>query len=71
MVFEFSKCLIQWDERMNRNVSNNVDIYIKLWRIREASHIDFVHEKRHMFVSLETPHPPLETSHIVIDMSFL
>ena len=32
MVFEFIKCLIQWDERLNRNVySNSVDIYIKLW----------------------------------------
>jgi hypothetical protein len=32
MVFEFIKCLIQWDERLNRNVySNKVDIYIKLW----------------------------------------
>jgi hypothetical protein len=39
--------------------------------IREASHVDFVHEKRHMFVSLETPPPPpLETSHIVIDILF-
>ena len=27
--------------------------------LREASHIDFVHEKRHMFVSLKTPPPPL------------
>ena len=25
---------------------------------REASHIEFVHEKRHMDVRLETPHPP-------------
>jgi hypothetical protein len=39
--------------------------------VREVSHIDFVHEKRHMFVSLETPHPLLETSHIVIDILFL
>jgi hypothetical protein len=43
--------------------------------VREASHIDFVHEKRHMFVSMQTPPPPppppLETSHIVIDILFL
>jgi hypothetical protein len=43
--------------------------------VREASHIDFVHEKRHMFVSLETPqppppNPPLETSNIVTDILF-
>jgi hypothetical protein len=30
----------------------------KVFFIREASHIDLVHEKRHMFVSLETPPPP-------------
>ena len=37
--------------------------------LREASHIDFVHEKRHMDVLLETPHPPppLETSHTFFD----
>jgi hypothetical protein len=40
--------------------------------IREASHIDFVHEKRHVRFS-EDPQPPtptLETSHIVIDILF-
>jgi hypothetical protein len=39
----------------------------KKYIFREDSHIDFVHEKRHMDgVSLETPPlpPPLETSHI-------
>ena len=36
--------------------------------IREASHIDFVHEKRHMDVLLETPpHSPLETSRTFFD----
>ena len=29
--------------------------------LRKASHIDFVHEKGHMDVLLETP-PPLQTS---------
>ena len=36
-----------------------------LWKpdkSREGSHIDFVHEKRHMDVLLETPNPPSETS---------
>ena len=37
--------------------------------LREPSHIDFVHEKRHMNVSLEAP--TLETLHIVIDSLFL
>ena len=37
--------------------------------LREASHIDFTHKKRHLYVSLETPHPPpLETSKIFIDI---
>jgi hypothetical protein len=31
---------------------------VKNHQIREASHIDFVREKRHIFVSLETSHPP-------------
>ncbi len=36
------------------------DSYLHLkFVVREASHIDYVHEKRHMFVSLETP-PPYE-----------
>ena len=36
----------------------------------EASQIDFVHEKRHMDVLLETPHPPpLETSRIFFDFA--
>ncbi len=42
--------------------------HIRLCLISEASHIDYVHEQRHMFVSLETPPlPPLERSHIVVD----
>ena len=54
---------------MTVQFSNDVNILL-----REASHIDFVHEKRHMFISLETPPStpyPLETSHIVIDILFL
>ena len=42
--------------------------------VREASHIDFVNEKHHMDVSLETPPPPpgwWMMSHIVIHMLFL
>ena len=39
---------------MTVQFSNDVNILL-----REASRIDFVHEKRHMFVSLETPSPPL------------
>ena len=35
--------------------------------LREASHIDFVHEKRHTDVLLETPPPPLETSRTCFD----
>ena len=31
--------------------------------VREASHIDIVHEKRYMDVLVEIPHPSLETSH--------
>ena len=42
-----------------------------LWldlKCREASHIDFVHEKRHMDVFLETPPPPfLEASRTFFD----
>ena len=39
-----------------------------LTTFREASHIDFVHEKRHMDVLLETPTPPpLEASHTFFD----
>ena len=34
--------------------------------LREASHIDFVHEKRHIDVLLE-PSPPLETSRTFFD----
>ena len=44
-----------------------INIITMQWSVKEASHIDYVHEKRHMFVSLETPPPPLEMSHIVID----
>ena len=34
-----------------------------LFELREASHIDFVNEKRQMDILLETPpHPSLETS---------
>ena len=38
---------------------------------REASHIDFVHEKRHMDVLLETPPPPppFETSRTFFDFA--
>jgi hypothetical protein len=48
----------------------------KICVVREASHIDFVNEKHHMDVSLETPPPPPPPgssmmSHIVIDMLFL
>ena len=39
--------------------------FIKLL-LRKAPHIDFVHEKRHMDVLLETP-PPLETSRTFFD----
>ena len=35
---------------------------------REASHIDIVHEKRHMDVLLETTPTPLETSHTFFDV---
>ena len=33
-------------------------------KVGEASHIDYIHEK-HMFISLETPTHPLDTSHII------
>ena len=36
--------------------------------VREASQIDFVHEKRHMGVFLETP-PPLETLRTFFDFT--
>ena len=53
---------------MTVQFSNDVNILLR----EASSHIDFVHEKRHMFVSLETPSPhPLEMSHIVIDILFL
>ena len=35
--------------------------------VREASHIDFAHKKRQLYVSLETPPPPLEASKMFID----
>ena len=39
-----------------------------LYRVREASHIDFVHENRRMDVLLETPTPPpSEASRTFID----
>ena len=46
------------------------DYFIISWHksIREASHIDFVHEKRHMDVLLETP-PPKETSRTFFDFA--
>ena len=34
--------------------------------VREASHIDFVHEKRHMDVLLETPSPPQKRHSLII-----
>ena len=36
--------------------------------VREASHIDIVHEKRYMDVLLETPHLTLETSRTFFDI---
>ena len=39
-------------------------------KLREASQIDFVHEKRHMDIVLETPiPPPLETSRTFFDFA--
>ena len=35
--------------------------------VREASHIDFVHEKRYMDVLPDTPPPPLEMSRTFFD----
>ena len=43
------------------------DFFTFTCTLREASHIDFVHEKRHMHVLLETPHPHLETSRTFFD----
>ena len=40
-----------------------------IFDLREASHIDFVHEKRHMDVLLEIPTPPLETSRTFFDFA--
>ena len=55
---------VQKKQRESGSRLSNTDTKIDF---REASHIDFVHEKRHMDVLLESPPPPLETSRTFFD----
>ena len=49
---------------------NHTKVLFDCDRLREASQIDFVHEKRHMDVLLEIPPPPpLETSRTFFDFA--
>ena len=41
---------------------------VELTSLREASHIDFAHKKRQLYVSVEIPPLPLETSKLYIDV---